>query len=445
VRARTTIAFAAVTAVVTAVSALVAYERIRVDAVSEREQVALRQTYANARIIRARLRGDAPDAGAVLVSVESGQGTPVLYFDGEWFAASVGASRSEIPEAVLRVVNDGHSAHQRVRLGGRLAVIVGVPVPAVSAAYYEFVELSDVEATLRSVRRSLAIGAALATIVGGVLGLLASRAVLRPIRAIAAAAGEVSSGNLDAHVGSTGIPDLDPLIDSFNSMMDELRIRIERDARFAGDVTHELRGPLAALAAASNRARRHVERREELLESLDYLDENVEQFSSLVIDLLEMSRMDAGVAELNLESLETTAFINAVVAAGRWDLPVLLTEEAPLRFIADKRRLGQCVTNLLQNADRYAGGATGISVTGNSTSLLIHVDDSGQGVPEHERDYIFGRFARGSTAAESAAGTGLGLALVAEHVRLHGGSVSVGESSSGGARFTLTIPVGGST
>lgn len=440
-RVRVTLGFALIVAAVTAALAIVSYQRISSDVVNERDAVALRQSYTDARTVRARLRGASPDAGAVIASLESRQGTPILRFGGEWFAASVGAGRSDIPSSLLQVVAAGRSGHQRTTVGGSLFDVVGVPIPAINAEYFEFIPLSDVQETLRSVRRSLALGAAIAAVLGGLLGALASHTVLRPLRRVANAAATVQGGDLTTHVDSTGDPDLDPLLGSFNEMVDELRKRIDRDARFAGDVTHELRGPLAAMSAATAHARRHADNPDKIRYSLDVLDQNVERFSELVVDLLEMSRMEAGVAELNLEAVRVRDFLDAVVVAFATPVPVQISGDVPVSVILDKRRIGQCLMNLLQNAERYGGGATAIVAGTAGGSLQLAVEDDGPGVPEHEREYIFERFARGTAARDIGGGTGLGLALVADHLHLHGGSVAVVSSPSGGSRFELTLPL----
>jgi len=130
---------------------------------------------------------------------------------------------------------------------------------------------------------------------------------------------------------------------------------------------------------------------------------------------------------------------NVLESTHRNDVDLVSHWPSGNRVRLDKRRIGQAVVNLLDNADNYGGGATAVTVSGTGSALGIVVDDHGPGVPEHERQYVFGRFARGSEA--SAPGTGLGLALVAEYVRLHGGTVTVGDRPGGGARFTIEIPV----
>jgi signal transduction histidine kinase len=437
-RARSTVGFAIVTAVVVGVLALVSYQRIAVDLVSEREDVALRQAYANARIARARLQGPSPDPGAVVISLESRQGTPLLRFGGEWFSATVGAGRQDVPDSLLSSVGDGRVAHQRVQLDGELTAVIGMPVVAIDAEYFEFVPLEDVETTLGAVRRSLGLGAAVAAAMGGLLGAFASRTALLPLRRVATAAETVKRGALDTTVESTGDADLDPLIAAFNDMVTELRNRIDRDARFAANVTHELRGPLAALSAASEVARRHADDPQQVRRSLDDLTTTVGQFNQLVVDLLDISRMEAGVAELNLEPTLIRALIEAVV--GDRQIAVCVAEGAPEVAILDKRRVGQSLANLVENAGRYGGGATKITVFTRGDRLVFAVDDGGPGVPEHERTFIFERFARGKRAESIQGGTGLGLALVTEHMRLHGGTVTVGDAPGGGARFCLDLP-----
>lgn len=439
-RARSTIGFAAVTSVVVGMLALVSYGRIADDLVSEREDVARRQAFANARIARARLQGPSPDPGAVVASLESRQGTPLLRFGGEWFAATVGADRQDVPRALLSAVEEGDAAHQRVRLNGDLTGVVGTPVVAIGAQYFEFVPLDDVETTLAAVRRSLGLGAVIAALMGGLLGSFASGAALRPLRRVAAAARTVQAGALDTEVESSGDADLDPLLHAFNDMVAELRNRIDRDARFAANVTHELRGPLAALAATCEHARRHADNPTEVRRSLEALAGTVGQFNQLVVDLLDISRMEAGVAELDLEPTRIRPLIEAVL--GGRDVPMFFAEDIPSVVLLDKRRVGQSLLNLLENADCYGGGPTAITVEVDRGRLSIAVDDDGPGIPEHERSFVFERFARGKTAESIQGGTGLGLALVTEHMRLHKGTVTVDDSPNGGARFRLLLPLG---
>lgn len=113
-----------------------------------------------------------------------------------------------------------------------------------------------------------------------------------------------------------------------------------------------------------------------------------------------------------------------------------------VRVEVDRRRFGQALINILDNADNYAGGATSITVTCTPATVRFEIDDDGPGVPEHERFHVFERFARGSTseAPDAGSGTGLGLSLVAEHVRLHKGTIAIDDAPGGGARFVIELP-----
>ena len=149
--------------------------------------------------------------------------------------------------------------------------------------------------------------------------------------------------------------------------------------------------------------------------------------------------MEAGVADLVLEEAEPEVFVRGVLASiGRESVPVLLERGAPARVRFDQRRMGQIIVNLVENADNYGGGATEVRIGGDPENLRLLVDDAGPGIPIEERDQVFERFVRG--ADPSVPGTGLGLALVQEHVRLHEGTVSIKRSPAGGARFVVTIP-----
>jgi len=138
--------------------------------------------------------------------------------------------------------------------------------------------------------------------------------------------------------------------------------------------------------------------------------------------------------------------IQAVSVLGGGGVPVRYDPDVgDIVVRVDKRRFGRVIANLLDNAERYAGGATAITVELADDQVQIAVEDRGNGVPEGERDIIFDRFSRGSGGGNRAAdkGVGLGLALVDEHVRLHGGRVWVEDRRDGesGARFVVELPV----
>src|SRR5204862_3144270 len=191
----------------------------------------------------------------------------------------------------------------------------------------------------------------------------------------------LSHGAIDTRLDAKGDPDLTPLIASFNEMVDALQDRIDREARFASDVSHELRTPLAAIGSAVNIVRRRRHSPEEAAAALDVLEQQIESFQRLVLDLLEISRLESGTARLEREPIEPDRFARSVLAStGRSAVPLGVEPGVPDRALVDPRRLSQMLVNLLDNADKYAGGPTALIVSGTDAALRFAVEDRGPGI-----------------------------------------------------------------
>ena len=306
--------------------------------------------------------------------------------------------------------------------------------------------VEPLDRTLRTISASLVAGGAVATLLGAALALwVAPAACVRPLTATAQAAERVADGDFDARLGEYDDPDLALLSDSFNRMVDAVQHRLQREASFTSDVSHELRSPITTLAAATELMRRRRDQLPEELQGIfDLLCADIARFSQLVEDLLEISRADAGAEEVRLEPVVLDDFVRRYTE--RLDRPVRI-EVAPgvagERLLLDKRRLERIIGNLTANAEAYAGGVDVIRIDRRDGMARVEVEDSGPGVAPDERALIFERFHRGSAAGRrgSTKGSGLGLALVAEQVRLHGGRVEVLDAVDGpGARFVVELP-----
>jgi signal transduction histidine kinase len=184
-------------------------------------------------------------------------------------------------------------------------------------------------------------------------------------------------------------------------------------------------------------------------EAVDLLSSDVARFRTLVEDLLEISRFDAGAVTLHTDELLLTQFVShAVSVSSMPDTPVIIGDRADnMLIVADRRRLARVIANLIDNARLHGGGAAEVRVeipAAGRQVAHIRVEDHGPGVPHHERRLVFERFARGGGAGRRAGndGSGLGLALVAEHVRLHGGRVwvAVRADRTDGAAFIVELP-----
>jgi signal transduction histidine kinase len=281
--------------------------------------------------------------------------------------------------------------------------------------------------------------------------------VLQPVGEVAGAAADLASGRLDTRLAGSADPDLAVVAGAFNAMADALQKRIERDARFASDVSHELRSPLSTLANATQvLATRRQELSERSRTALDLLVGEVERFQRLVSDLLEMARLDAGVVPVELEEVRVAELVVHAVervasASGLAPAPdmaaapgLVAIDPAAADLVApvDKRRLRRVLANLIDNANQHGGGVCRVQVSARAGEVLIAVEDRGPGVPADDRLRIFERFAR-TTAADrrtSGDGAGLGLSLVAEHVAAQRGRVWVEQRPGGGARFVVALP-----
>jgi len=229
--------------------------------------------------------------------------------------------------------------------------------------------------------------------------------------------------------------------ESFNEMAEALQARIEQDERFVSDVTHELRTPLTAISAAIDVLDRRADNGTR--PAVDVLRSQIRHFERLVLDLLEISRLDAGATELTTEPVDPRELVTTVLRRlAHTDVTVSSEPSVPPLIRLDKRRVERVITNLVENADQHGGGPVRVQLaTVNGRGLRIAVEDAGPGIAPTERSAIFSRFHRGPHAAGATRerGNGLGLALVAEHCRVHGGRAWVEDRPGGGARFVAEL------
>lgn len=432
------------------------YGLVRSNLTTQRDTASLSQAYRNANNAAQHLRGaNASDTNPAIESlVASGAEDFILWYRNRWSPASANFNQESIPPALLsRVIEDRRDARMIADINGETFVVVGISLAAIQGAYFEFFGLDEDNQTLSNVALSLLLAATITTGLGVLVGVLAARRAVRPVTDAAEAAKAIAGGRLDTRLAPTDDPDLGVLATSFNDMVAALQMRVERDARFASDVSHELRSPLMTLSASVDvmEARRD-EMPERAQAALDLLVSDVARFRGLVEDLLEISRFDAGAIRLHLEDLQVSQFVrNAVVVSSAPGIEVMCTPRAERAIIGgDRRRLARVVANLIDNALAYGSGEPEINIAeGNApderlTHVKIAVEDHGPGVPVEERALIFERFARGISAGRRSGneGAGLGLALVDEHIRLHDGRVWVEDRSDGepGARFVIELP-----
>ena len=447
-RARIALAFAVGALLLSALLATSTLALTRENLLRTRENSATAVVYKNAAVVQQRVATDTDVLPIVSNLVTPLGAHPIVYFDREYTPVTTEFGQEALPAALRELVLGGEPARMRFKLRGEMQLAVGIPLPSANAAYFEIVPLGDIESTLDALGVSLLGASVVTTLAGAGLGWSAARRALRPLSGVSTAATALAAGRLDTRLEASEDPDLRPIASSFNDMAQALQDRIERDARFASDVSHELRSPLMTLAASievMNNQRDDLPDRTR--SALDLMIGDVDRFQQLVEDLLEISRFDAGVVHLEPDEVHLAELVmQAVSHSTDADVPVELDAElAGVVVKADKRRIVRVIANLLDNAAKYAGGATGVSLRAVEGGVQIAVEDSGEGVPLEDRGLIFNRFNRGGASGRRGGGDGmgLGLALVAEHVNLHGGRVWVEDRADGGAgaRFVVELPV----
>jgi two-component system, OmpR family, sensor histidine kinase MtrB len=461
-----TVTFAVGALALSTIMAGITYFTARQSFLNDRQTTDQRQAFANASLIQDSLRSPSTQAqvNQLIESVDTLPGSrSVLHHGGQWYATAISVGESAIPPKERALVLSGTPASQFFSIGGTPQLVIGIPLPAVHAAYFEVFSLDELEGTLRTLAFALTAAALVTTLAGAALGRWASGRALRPLSGVTDAAVAIAGGQLDTRVEAGDDVDLQELASAFNQMTANLQDRIEREARFTSDVSHELRSPLTTLSATVGVLEGH---RGELApraqSALDLLDGDLQRFTRMVDDLLEISRFDAGSAELSLDEVDPGELVLRSVAASApigehgvrsVGFPVEIDPGVEgLRLRVDKRRFERVMANLVENASLYAGGVSRVIVEGHPsgtgdavapTNIRVIIEDKGPGIPRHERHHLFERFYRGSRAGQRASsdGTGLGLSLVAEHVRLHGGAVWIEDAPGRGSRFVVEFPL----
>ncbi|WP_409492144.1 ATP-binding protein [Amycolatopsis sp. cmx-11-12] len=313
---------------------------------------------------------------------------------------------------------------------------------------YSAHDLTGVEEQIDRLTRSAAVTAAVALPLAVLVALLAAGSVLRPVRKLRDTARRLAAGDLDARTPPRGADELAELSVTVNEMAESLQTsmaamqRMQADAkRFAADVSHELRTPLSTLTAVVEVLAATADTMEaDARESAQLAITETHRLVRLVEDLMEVSRFDAGTAQMRWEETDVAAAVRDCLRSRGWleQVELLVPEEISLPL--DRRRLDVIVANLVGNALRYGAPPVRVRVSVLPDQVRIEVTDHGPGLPEHVLPKVFDRFYKADTARTRTPGSGLGLAIARENARLHGGDLTADDTIDGGARFELRLP-----
>ncbi|MGZ5399555.1 MAG: MtrAB system histidine kinase MtrB [Nocardioides sp.] len=348
---------------------------------------------------------------------------------------------------------------------GEPAIVVGsqVRLPADSQTYtlYYLFPLTDEAATLQLLGRAMLTAAGLLVLLVAGLTWLVTRQVVTPVRMARRVAERLAAGQLQERLRVSGEDDLARLATSFNQMATNLQRQIRQleelsrvQRRFVADVSHELRTPLTTVRMAGDvlhDARGAFD--PTTARAAELLQTELDRFEGLLVDLLEISRFDAGAAVLEIEDVNLVDVAHRIVSAtaalaDQSDCRVFVeVPDHPCLAEADVRRVERILRNLVTNAiDHAESGDIRIRVDSDEDAAAVTVRDHGVGLAVGESAMVFNRFWRADPArARTSGGTGLGLSIALEDTHLHGGWLQAWGRPGEGAQFRLTLPrrVGG--
>jgi len=296
------------------------------------------------------------------------------------------------------------------------------------------VESEHTDEAVAAVRRQLMISGPVALAAAGLLGYVVAGSGLRPIERMRARAATISSRSAGERLPVPAASELRRLALTLNAMLDRLDKGLERERRFVADASHELRTPLALLLTEVELALSGPRSQDELLEALHSADQEVRRLIALSEDLLALAGADAGQLQLHAEEVDLATLATEVVrrfdaTASVASRSVSVRAEGAARVAGDPDRLGRVVSNLIDNALRHGAGAVEVRVV-DGAEITLEVSDEGPGFTE-ERP--FERF------ASSHGSVGLGLAIVDEIVRAHGGRIEIARER-GRTIVRVTLP-----
>lgn len=338
-------------------------------------------------------------------------------------------------------------------------LVVGAQLKAPVVGNYElyFVyTLAPEQRVMNLIQRVMTIAGLALMALSAAIAWLVTRRMVSPVEQAAGVAVKIADGDLDQRMRVHGRDEVARLAESFNTMADSLQDQIERmealsasQRRFVSDVSHELRTPLTTVRIAA-----HVldasksSFSPDLARSAELMMNQLDRFEALLADLLEISRFDAGAAQLDAEPTDLRDVVTRAVdlvlplATSKGVFVSVDLPTAACEADIDPRRVERIVRNLLSNAVEHAEGKpVQIFVGASDDAVAVVIKDNGVGLSAEQMTHVFDRFWRADPArSRTTGGTGLGLAIAREDAHLHNGWLEVTGALGQGASFRLTLP-----
>lgn len=403
------------------------------------------------------------DAGAGL----AGTFDAVLIVPGDGPRAATAAGPiDQIPNSLRDFVKAGQVSYQyaTVHTDGFSgpALVIGSPTSSSTSGVtnlelYLIFPLNNEQSTIALVRGTMATGGVVLLGLLAAIALLVARQIVLPVRSASRIAERFAEGHLSERMPVRGEDDMARLAVSFNDMAESLQRQITQleefgnlQRRFTSDVSHELRTPLTTVRMAADLIHDHAEELDPALRrSTELMVNELDRFESLLNDLLEISRHDAGVAELAVEAVDLRSIVRSALdnvghlaEEASVDMMVDLPDDEVIAEV-DPRRVERILRNLIANAiDHAERKPVRIRMAADADTVAVTVRDYGVGLRPGEEKLVFSRFWRADPSrVRRSGGTGLGLAISIEDARLHQGRLEAWGEPGKGACFRLTLPL----
>ena len=388
---------------------------------------------------------------------------PVIVVENQDGSVTTSPEDFPVPDQLREMVDQGQIAQQYFpapRENGDYynALLVGTPTDTdiPHTQVYLALSMESEESTMALMRGLLSAAGVVVVVLLVGIAWLATQQVITPIRSASRIAQRLAAGHLKERMAVDSDDEMGRLAASFNNMADKLSSQIAQleeygdlQRQFTSDVSHELRTPLTTVRMAADMI-------EAESDSLPYgaqrasrlMSSELDRFEELLADLLEISRHDAGVADLSTAAIDLRSCVEAAYGqvehlARELDVEVQLNlPEERIGVEADSRRLERILRNLLANAiDHSEGNPVAVDVAATDTAVGVTVTDHGVGLKPGQEELVFNRFWRAdSSRKRHSGGTGLGLAIAREDAVLHGGTLDATGYEGFGSRFRLIIP-----
>lgn len=273
-----------------------------------------------------------------------------------------------------------------------------------------------------------------------------ARRAFRPLDHITATAEAINDANdLSGRITvSSKNAEFSRLANDFNQMFERLERSFEAEKQFTSDASHELRTPVSIIKGACEYAEKYDETPEDHAETISMIQRQTDKMATLINQLLHMTRMEQGTENIAMEQMNLGEFANSFCNEQPWDHSRLtITAAHDISVFANKELLGRLIRNLVENAFKYssANGQVRLNISSTSTEVLLSVQDNGIGIPPEEQQKIWQRFYQVDSSRGSDEGSGLGLSMVEQIAKLHGGYMTLESIPGKGSTFTFHLPI----